>query len=301
MAAWSRSVSREGVTVGLVPTMGALHAGHRALIRAARLQCDAVVVSIFVNPTQFGPREDFSRYPRQLRRDQAFCRAEGADIVFAPETAAMYPDGFQTVVSVPAIARSWEGMVRPAHFQGVATVVAKLLCLIRPTVAFFGQKDYQQSALIQRLVTDLNMGCSIVVLPTVRESDGLALSSRNVYLSRADRAAAPVLYRALTAGAETLHQGIRSSKEIIRVMTDVIAREPRVRIDYLAVCHPATLESLATVQNDCVLLGAVRLGSIRLIDNVVVTAGPTGSKHRGGKRTDSGGDTGRRTLGHQKT
>jgi pantoate--beta-alanine ligase len=285
MAAWSQTLSREGVTVGLVPTMGALHAGHRALIRAARLQCDAVVVSIFVNPAQFGPREDLSRYPRQLHRDQALCRAEGVDVVFAPETTAMYPEGFQTVVSVPGIARSWEGMARPTHFQGVATVVAKLLCLIRPAVAFFGQKDYQQAALIQRLVTDLNIGCSIVVLPTVRESDGLALSSRNVYLSQAERAAAPALYRSLMAGAEMLRKGIRSSRDIIRVMTDVIAQQPKVRIDYLAVCHPATLESLATVRNDCVLLGAVRLGAIRLIDNLVVTTGPKGSKP---KRNEDG-------------
>ena len=212
----------------------------------------------------------------------------------------MYPEGFQTVVSVPGIARCWEGMTRPTHFQGVATVVAKLLCLIKPAVAFFGQKDYQQAALIQRLTRDLNIGCTIVVFPTVREPDGLALSSRNVYLSRAERAAAPVLYRGLMAGAETLRKGTRSSKDIIRVMAEVIAQEPKVRIDYLAVCHPVTLESLATVRHECVLLGAVRLGTIRLIDNLLVTAGP-GLKHRGGKKMDSGGDAGRGTLGHQKT
>ena len=263
--------------------MGALHAGHRALIRAARLECDAVVVSIFVNPTQFGPREDLSRYPRRIRPDLALCRAEGVDVVFAPDSAAMYPEGFQTVVSVPRIARCWEGVARPTHFQGVATVVTKLLCLTRPDAAFFGQKDYQQAALVKQLVADLNIGCTIHILPTVRESDGLALSSRNVFLSRVERQAAPVLYRSLAAGARAIGNGISSAKDVIRAMTDVVAQEPRVRLDYLAVCHPATLESLTTVENECVLLGAVRLGSIRLIDNLVVRAKPAVSKRRGGQ------------------
>ena len=282
MAAWSRALRREGVTVGLVPTMGALHAGHQALIRAARLQCDAVVVSIFVNPTQFGPREDFSRYPRRLSRDQALCRTEGVDIVFAPDRTAMYPEGFQTVVSVPGIARCWEGAARPMHFQGVATIVTKLLCLTQPDAAFFGQKDYQQAALIRRMVADLNIGCAIMVLPTVREEDGLALSSRNAYLSPTERKAAPILFQSLTAGAEGIYKGSRVSKDIVRVMTDVIAREPKVRVEYLAVCHPTTLESLTTIRNDCVLLGAVRVGAIRLIDNLPVTAKPVGSRRRSG-------------------
>jgi pantoate--beta-alanine ligase len=293
MADWSRTLRREGVKIGLVPTMGALHAGHRALIRAARLECDAVVVSVFVNPTQFGPREDFSRYPRRLHQDQALCRDEGVDVVFAPDQAAMYPDGFQTAVSVPGIARSWEGAARPLHFQGVATIVTKLLCLIQPDAAFFGQKDYQQAMLIRRLVADLNIGCAIAVLPTVREADGLALSSRNVYLSPVELKAAPVLYRGLTAGAEALRKGTRSTKDIIRIMTDVIAQEPRVRVDYLAVCDPATLESLTTVRNECVLLGAVRVGTIRLIDNLAVTITQAGSKRRGGARTGSGRHAGR--------
>lgn len=280
MAGWSKTLYREGVTIGLVPTMGALHAGHRALMRAARLQCDAVVVSVFVNPAQFGPQEDFSRYPRQLRRDQALCRAEGVDVVFAPATASMYPDGFQTVVSVPAIARCWEGAARPTHFQGVATVVTKLLSLVRPDLAFFGQKDYQQAALIRQLVTDLNIDCDIVVLPTVRESDGLALSSRNVYLSRMERQAAPVLYRSLKAGAEALRKGTRSAKEIIRMMAGVLAQEPMAHVDYLAVCNPATLEPLTMVRSDCVLLGAVRMGSIRLIDNLVVRTVSPGPRRR---------------------
>jgi len=300
MRDWSRALRREGVTLGLVPTMGALHAGHRALIKAARLKCDAVVVSVFVNPTQFGPREDFSRYPRRIRPDLALCRAEGVDVVFAPDAAAMYPEGFQTVVSVPRVARCWEGVARPTHFQGVATVVTKLLCLTQPDAAFFGQKDYQQAALIKQLVEDLNIGCTIHVLPTVREPDGLALSSRNMFLSRLERQAAPVLYQSLAAGADAIRNGVRSAKDVIRAMTDVIAREPRVRVEYLAVCHPATLESLTTVESECVLLGAVRLGSIRLIDNLVVTAGPAGLKRRGRAGMESRRHAGRRALGHQE-
>lgn len=301
MAAWSKALRREGVKIGLVPTMGALHEGHRALMRAARLQCDAVIVSIFVNPTQFGPQEDFSRYPRQLRRDQALCRAEGVDVVFVPDQATMYPEGFQAVVSVPGIARSWEGAARPTHFHGVATIVTKLLCLTNPDSAFFGQKDYQQAALVQRLVMDLNIDCEIAILPTVREPDGLALSSRNVFLSRTERQTAPILYRGLMAGATALQNGCLSAKDIIKDMAKVIAQEPSVHVDYLAVCHPATLESMATVRRDCVLLGAVRLGSIRLLDNLVVKTNPARLKRRGRNRQESGRDAGRRGLRHQKT
>jgi len=271
MSVWSRQLHREGVTIGFVPTMGALHAGHRALIRAARLRCDAVVVSIFVNPAQFGPTEDFLKYPRHLRRDQAVCRAEGTDVVFVPDTRAMYPATFQTIVSVPAISRRWEGESRPIHFQGVATIVTKLLGLVQPDVVFFGQKDYQQVAVIQRLVDDLNMGCRIVVHPTVREPDGLALSSRNVYLSPSQRQAAPVLSRSLQAGAHAIHAGTRSSGRLIRMMTRIIAQEPAAQIDYLAVCDPVSLNPLSTIGGRCVLLGAIRIGRIRLIDNLLIS------------------------------
>jgi pantoate--beta-alanine ligase len=212
----------------------------------------------------------------------------------------MYPGGFQTVVSVPALARCWEGAARPTHFQGVATVVTKLLSLVRPDLAFFGQKDYQQAALIRQLVTDLNIDCDIVVLPTVRESDGLALSSRNVYLSRAERQAAPVLHRSLTTGAEALRKGTRSAKEIIHLMTGVMAQEPMAHIDYLAVCNPITLEPLTTVRGDCVLLGAVRMGSIRLIDNLVVRTVSPGLNRRRGAPNQSSRDAGRRALGDKK-
>ncbi|HNV26384.1 MAG TPA: pantoate--beta-alanine ligase, partial [Nitrospira sp.] len=178
MADWSRCLHREGVTIGFVPTMGALHEGHRALIRAARLACDAVVVSIFVNPAQFAPTEDLAKYPRQFRLDRALCAKEGVDAIFAPTAAAMYPAGFQSIVAVPGLARRWEGEARPHHFQGVATVVTKLLSLVQPDISWFGQKDFQQAALVRQLAKDLNLPGTLKVHPTVRERDGLALSSR---------------------------------------------------------------------------------------------------------------------------
>ena len=191
MTAWSERLRREGVTIGFVPTMGALHDGHRSLIRAARLRCDALVVSIFVNPAQFSPTEDLSAYPRPIARDRALCREEGVDVCFEPTVRVMYPEGFQTTVAVPALARRWEGTARPHHFVGVATVVTKLFGIVSPHLALFGQKDYQQAALVRQLVKDLNLGVEIQVRLTVRERDGLAMSSRNVYLSAVERRIAP--------------------------------------------------------------------------------------------------------------
>lgn len=274
MTTWSERLRREGVTIGFVPTMGALHDGHRALIRAARLQCDALIVSIFVNPTQFGPQEDLAKYPRPIAKDRALCRAEGVDVCFEPTALSMYPAGFQTTVSLPAIARRWEGEIRPHHFSGVATVVTKLFGLIRPHVALFGQKDFQQAALVRQLVKDLNLGVNIIVRPTVRERDGLAMSSRNVYLSPEERTTAAILHKGLQAGADAIRLGVRDGKAVQDTMTEVVRREPAVTIDYLAVCDPLTLEPLASVTARAVLLGAIRLGSVRLIDNLVV-ARPT--------------------------
>ncbi len=270
MADWSAAHQREGVTIGLVPTMGALHAGHRALIRAARLSCDAAVVSLFVNPTQFGSTEDFSRYPRKSKADAALCKKEGVDVLFAPPVSEMYPDGFQTTVSVPELARRWEGEQRPGHFDGVATVVTKLLTLVRPTAAFFGQKDFQQAALIRRLVEDLNLGARVIVYPTVREADGLALSSRNVFLTPAQRRAVPVLFQALKAGRAAIRNGSRSGAKIQQVMRKIVENDALAKIDYLAVCNPDTLEPITQVRDRAVLLGAIRIGKIRLIDNLLV-------------------------------
>lgn len=267
---WSMALRREGVRLGMVPTMGALHAGHRTLIRTARLVCDAVVVSLFVNPTQFGPKEDFFRYPRHPRTDSALCEQEGVDVIYAPSLRAMYPPDYQTMVAVEHLSRRWEGAIRPGHFRGVATIVAKLLCAGQPDIAFFGQKDLQQVLVVKRLVEDLNLQTRIQICATVREHDGLALSSRNAYLSRADRASAPILYAALTAGKLAIRAGTRSGARVNRIMRNCMADEPRARIDYLAVCDPRTLEPLSRVQQQAVLLGAIRLGAVRLIDNVMV-------------------------------
>ncbi|MBK9307477.1 MAG: pantoate--beta-alanine ligase [Nitrospira sp.] len=272
MTAWAEGLRREGVRIGLVPTMGALHDGHRALIRAARMQCDALAVSIFVNPTQFGPREDLTQYPRPISRDRALCRQEGVDVCFEPTPAGMYPEAFQTIVTLPTIARRWEGEVRPHHFSGVATIVTKLFGIVRPHISHFGQKDFQQSALVRQLVEDLNLGVTIVVQPTVRENDGLAMSSRNVYLSPDDRVRAIILYRGLQAGADVIRKGVRAGKAIQTAMRRVIKAEPSMAVDYLAVCDPRTLEPISAVTSRVVLLGAVRLGPVRLIDNLLVTA-----------------------------
>lgn len=269
---WRRALDREVVRVGMVPTMGALHDGHRALIRRARLTCDAVVVSLFVNPKQFGPKEDFARYPRAFRADAELCRRDGVDLLYAPSVDAMYPPGYQTAVTVRSVTRRWEGAARPHHFEGVATVVAKLLCAARPAVAFFGQKDYQQAVMVRQLVADLNLDLAVQICPTVREADGLALSSRNVYLDPSQRKAAPVLYAALRAGRDAIRRGVTSGTAITRVMKAVVSRERLAVPDYLAVCDVATLEPLRAVKGRAVLLGAIRIGTIRLIDNLFVRA-----------------------------
>ena len=271
MAAWSDRLRREGVKIGFVPTMGALHEGHRTLIREARLRCDALVVSIFVNPTQFGPQEDLAKYPRALSQDRALCRKEGVDVCFEPTVPAMYPNGFQTVVTLPTVAHRWEGEIRPHHFSGVATVVTKLFGIVNPQLALFGQKDFQQSALVRQLVKDLNLGVEILVRPTVREKDGLAMSSRNVYLSPDERARAIMLYKSLQAGAEAIRRGVTKGEAVQSAMAQVMKGEPALTIDYLAVCDPHTLEPLGVVAPKAVLLGAVRIGSVRLIDNILVT------------------------------
>jgi pantoate--beta-alanine ligase len=250
--------------------MGALHDGHRSLIRAARLQCDALVVSIFVNPAQFSPTEDLSAYPRPIARDRALCREEGVDACFEPTVRVMYPEGFQTVVTVPALARRWEGAARPHHFAGVATVVTKLFGIVQPHLALFGQKDYQQAALVRQLANDLNLGVAIQVRPTVREQDGLAMSSRNIFLSPDERRIAPLLFQALQAGRQTILAGMSDVAAVERIMRQTIEQEPTIHVEYMAVCDPDGLEPLSVVSAHAVLLSAVRIGSIRLIDNLLV-------------------------------
>lgn len=265
-----RAARDDGQTIGFVPTMGALHEGHLSLIRRSCNDCDRTVVSIFVNPTQFGPNEDLDRYPRDLARDSRLCQEEGVDALFVPTVADMYPADADTWVEVPELSKLYEGAHRPGHFRGVATVCAKLFQIVQPHRAYFGQKDYQQLLVIQRMVADLCMPITIVACPTVREPDGLAMSSRNAYLDREEREAAAVLSRALFEAQRLFEAGERSADELRSAMVRVIESEPRARLDYVAIAHPQTLAALETVHDGCVALGAIRIGGTRLIDNVLL-------------------------------
>jgi pantoate--beta-alanine ligase len=271
-----RGLREEGKTIGFVPTMGALHEGHLALICRAKADCDAVVVSLFVNPTQFGPSEDFAAYPRDLNRDLQLTSNVGVDAIFHPTVEEIYPTGFQTVVDVPELGATLEGAHRPGHFQGVATVVAKLLNIVQPDRAFFGQKDYQQFLIIERMARDLNLMASIVLVPTVRESDGLAMSSRNVYLSPEERQAATILYRALNRAEELVIAGTHDAAQVRVELESLLASEPLARLEYLALVHPDTLHPVTTLAEGVTLVAlAVRIGKTRLIDNILL--GPNGS------------------------
>jgi pantoate--beta-alanine ligase len=271
MTTWARKHRDAGRSIALVPTMGALHDGHRSLIRAARHVADTVVVSIFVNPRQFGPREDYAKYPRTLRQDFSVCKEEDVDVVFVPSVDEIYPRSFQTVVSVKGLTRTFEGRSRPGHFEGVTTVVSKLLHIIQPHKIFLGQKDYQQVIVVTQMVKDLNVPVSVTMRPTIREHDGLALSSRNRLLSRSERKAAAVLFRALSAGNKLIRHGERSGKKVKAEMLRVIRGEPLAWLEYAAVVHRETLYELATLHDRVVLLLAVWIGKTRLIDNIVVT------------------------------
>lgn len=255
-------------TIGFVPTMGYLHEGHLALVQRARTENSAVVVSIYVNPAQFGPREDLASYPRDLNRDLEMLRRQGTDIVFVPSNDEMYPPEFGSWIDVEKVTERLEGASRPGHFRGVATIVAKLFNIVQPTRAYFGQKDAQQALVIKRMVADLNMGLEIVVIPTVRESDGLAMSSRNVYLSRRERQAATVLFKALTLARQLRRRGETEGEEIRRQMTALIEKEPVARIDYVSIADAETLEELTSVDRPALASLAVKIGKTRLIDNM---------------------------------
>jgi pantoate--beta-alanine ligase len=265
--AWSRDRRTGGLTVALVPTMGALHEGHLALVAESRRRAAAVIVSVFVNPIQFDRAGDFDRYPRALDDDLAACRAAGVDAVYAPSATAMYRPGFQTRVVPGALADSLEGAMRPGHFEGVTTVVAKLLSATIPDIAVFGQKDYQQLAIVRRMVADLDLGVEIVGVPTVREPDGLARSSRNVRLSEEDRAAAAVIPLALRAAAVACEEGERDAAQLRAIASERLDREPLAKPEYVAVVDTVTLEPLTTVDRPAVILTAVWFGDVRLIDN----------------------------------
>ncbi len=259
----------EGRTVGLVPTMGSLHAGHLSLVERSAAEHDVTVVTVFVNPLQFGPSEDFAAYPRDLDRDVDLAERSGADLVFAPPLEEMYPRPMLTAVSVGAMAESLEGAARPGHFDGVATVVAKLFSIVGSSHAYFGQKDYQQLQVVTRLASDLSLPITVVPCPTVREPDGLALSSRNAYLGPEERAAAPVLQRALRAGAAAIERdGVRDGAEVRRLMTETIESEPRAALEYAEVVSASTLQPVDPLAGELRLLTAARFGRARLIDNV---------------------------------
>jgi pantoate--beta-alanine ligase len=258
-------------SVGFVPTMGYLHEGHLALVKQARVENSVVVVSIFVNPTQFNPTEDFKTYPRDTERDLAMLQKERADIVFMPSAEEIYPEGFSSWVEVEEMTDRLEGSCRPGHFKGVATVVAKLFNIIEPTRAYFGQKDAQQALAIKKMVADLNMNLEVVIAPTVRESDGLAMSSRNVYLNPQERQAATVLFKALTRAQKLREKGDRNAETIRQEMTSLISKEPLAKIEYVSIADANTLEELSEVDRPALASLAVRIGKTRLIDNMLVS------------------------------
>jgi pantoate--beta-alanine ligase len=257
-------------TVGLVPTMGYLHEGHLSLIRRAKAECESVVVSIFVNPTQFGANEDLSKYPRDFKRDLELIEPLGVDLVWNPTAEMMYPTGYQTWVEVETLTRSLEGAIRPSHFKGVTTVVAKLFNAVQPQKAYFGQKDAQQAAVIRQMVRDLNFPLEMIVCPTTREADGLAMSSRNKYLDGAERQAATILFRALSTAKTAYESGERNAEKLRTVMKDMLASEPRAQMQYVSCADYDTLEELDMVSGKTLLSMATLVGKTRLIDNFVL-------------------------------
>jgi len=271
MRAWTRARRSEGRRIVAVPTMGALHAGHLALIEKARLCGDLVVVTIFVNPLQFNVRDDFDTYPRPIDDDVEACRAAGVDAVYAPTGTTMYPPGFQTHVEPGPLADSLEGASRPGHFRGVTTVVAKLFGAVEPDVAIFGQKDFQQLAIVRRMVVDLDIGVTIVGVPTVREPDGLAISSRNQRLAAPDRRAAVCLIEALRIVEDAVSSGEHDTSRLESLARDRVAAEPRADLEYVRIVDPETLVAVDVVEEPAVVLIAARFGDVRLIDNLLVT------------------------------
>ncbi len=271
MQARSNHLRSQGKTIAFVPTMGYLHEGHLSLMRLARSMADSLVVSIFVNPTQFGPGEDLGAYPRDFEHDQSLCRKEGVDILFYPSVAEMYGSRFQTFIVLEQLPRHLCGISRPAHFRGVATIVTKLFNIVKPHTAIFGQKDYQQVRVIRQLVQDLDMDIQVNSGPIVRESDGLAMSSRNAYLSASQRPSALTLYQALVQTRSQLEKGITDAKALIQSAAGLILSFQDTAIDYIAICDPDTLEDIQTIDRPAVMALAVKVGKTRLIDNMMLS------------------------------
>ena len=266
----AREARAQSRVVGLVPTMGALHEGHFSLIRAAKAECSPVVVSIFVNPKQFGPSEDFQKYPRAFEADRAALENLGVDYLFAPTPEEMYPPGFRTVVAVAGLSDKLEGRSRPGHFHGVTTVVLKLFEIVQPSFAYFGRKDAQQARIIRQMALDLDLDAQIIVRPILREHDGLALSSRNVYLQSDDRRAAAELRRSLESVRREIAAGQRDVLRLLAVLRQVLDAEPRIALDYAEIVDADTLEPVVTLRGNCLILLAAKLGKTRLIDNALI-------------------------------
>lgn len=277
---WMKQVARqarsEGRVIGFVPTMGALHEGHLSLVRVAQQQCAPVVVSVFVNPAQFSPHEDLSKYPRQMERDRALLEELNVDYLFAPSAEEIYPNGFRSYVEVQGLGDRFEGKIRPGHFRGVATVVLKLFEIVQPHFAYFGRKDAQQARIIRQMAADLNLDTGVVTCPIVREADGLALSSRNAYLAPEQRRAATVLYRSLGAARHEIQAGTRDAAALTRAIRDVLAREPLAKPDYVEIVDADTFDPVILLRGTCLVLLAVRVGTTRLLDNMLVEEMPAG-------------------------
>jgi pantoate--beta-alanine ligase len=270
MSTLVKMFKKEGKSISLVPTMGYLHEGHLSLVRAARKHTDVVIMSIFVNPLQFGPKEDFEKYPRNLKRDEELATAAGADIIFNPTVKDMYPSGYSTFINVEGLTNTLCASSRPGHFKGVTTVVAKLFEIVAPDIAYFGQKDAQQAIIIKKMVSDLNMGIEIKVMPIIREPDGLAMSSRNVYLSESEHADALVLNESLKKAESLIRSGERDAKKVIKIIQDLIKDVPTAKIDYISIVDTADLKEIKIVSGDILIALAVFIGKTRLIDNVIM-------------------------------
>lgn len=270
MMKYSENIHIKGSSIGFVPTMGYLHEGHLSLVKRARKECDCVIVSIFVNPAQFGPKEDLGKYPRDFGRDKKLLHGAGVDAIFYPDARKMYPEGHSTYIYVSGLSDVLCGASRPGHFRGVATIVAKLLNIIKPDTAYFGEKDHQQLVIIKRMAKDLNMGTKIVGMPIVREADGLAMSSRNSYLRPEERAGAAIINRSLRSAKAIIASGIKSSAKIRMAINKLLKSTGRIRIDYISICDPVTLEEKKKISGRTLIAIAAFIGKTRLIDNIVI-------------------------------
>jgi pantoate--beta-alanine ligase len=271
MKTYARIMKKENKLVGLVPTMGYLHEGHLTVMRAARNQSDIVIMSIFVNPIQFGPGEDFKKYPRDIKRDEELVRSCGVDVIFYPKKEDMYPEDFSTYVNVESLTKELCGKSRPGHFRGVTTVVMKLFEIVKPDIAYFGQKDAQQAYVIKKMTEDLNMDITMKIMPTVREENGLAMSSRNSYLTKPEKKDASEIYKSLKLAEDLINSGQTDPKKVIKKMRDLLSKKPSLKIDYISIADTKTLKDVAAIDGEVLVAVAVFIGKTRLIDNIILS------------------------------